>query len=73
MSTIIYNEDGSISEKDVKRFAVLRHQHHRDIRRAAGCGMTTIRSVLTALQSGVTEKGQRILAEAEKIMKDIGN
>lgn len=64
-----YNENGSIADKEVTRFTVLRHQDHRAIHKETGCGMTTIRSVLDGIQSAQTEKGKRIVASAEKILK----
>lgn len=58
-----------MTDKELTKYAVLRHQDHRDIRKETGCGMTTIRSVLTGLQTAESEKGQRIIAAADKILK----
>lgn len=58
-----------LSDKDIQKYSVLRHQDHREIRRQTGCGMTTIRSVLTGIQTSQSERARRILAAADKLLK----
>lgn len=65
------NDNSSLSDKDVEKYSVLRHQEQRDIRKATGCGMSTIRSVLTGAQSAKTVKAQSIIKEADRILKNL--
>ena len=65
-----YNENGSLSDKDVERYSVLRHKEHRDIYRATGCGMSTVRQVLGGYQKATTDKALAIIKEADKLLKN---
>jgi hypothetical protein len=65
------NNNGSLSDKEVEKYSVLRHKDHREIYRNTGCGMSTVRQVLGGYQKATTDKAIAIIKEADKLLKNL--
>lgn len=65
------NKNGSLSDADVAKYSVLRHKDHREIYRATGCGMSTVRQVLQGYQKASTAKAVAIIKEADRMLKNL--
>jgi len=65
------NDNGSLSDKEVEKYSVLRHKDHREIYRNTGCGMSTVRQVLQGYQKASTIKALAIIKEADKMLKNL--